>query len=69
MFTQRRNRRFNYKPRFGDNEDAKKREEFIANWNSAKAANSNRGFFTNKLVWLIIVLALVLFLMYYLGTK
>lgn len=69
MFTQRRNRRFNYKSRFKEKSEETKREAFKESWEAAKMSNTKRGKFGSSLIWFAIALALVLFLMYYLETK
>ncbi|WP_179336275.1 hypothetical protein [Winogradskyella costae] len=64
MFKQRKNKRFNYKPRFQDSEDKKSRADFEAKWNDAKGGDKSRGKLLSTLPALIILLVLIFVLIY-----
>ncbi|RAJ16782.1 hypothetical protein [Olleya aquimaris] len=70
MFTQKKNKKFNYQTRFSkDNDSATKlKESMNSSWNDARrTSSSNRKNYT--LFLLLGVLALLAILMYYLETK
>jgi hypothetical protein len=64
LFKQRKNKRFNYKPRFQDSEDKKSRADFEAKWNDAKDGDKSRGKFLSSLPALIILLVLIFVIIY-----
>lgn len=67
MFKQRKNKRFNYKPRH-TNEEAKKKETLEAQWQRIKIENKRKTTVFNSISFLILVLIAVLVLSYILGS-
>jgi len=67
VFKQRKNKKFNYTPRFQDSENKSSSEAFEAKWNEAKQGNrkQNRGF--RSLPVMIVMLIAVIILMYVLN--
>lgn len=69
FFNQRKNKRFNYKPRFSNEANQQNKKEFADKWLEARTSNSKvsrRGF--SLKVW-ILLLALILIGMYILESK
>jgi hypothetical protein len=69
LFKQRKNKRFNYKPRFGENASETNSDKIKHNWEELNALSQKKRKAGFSLIWLIIILALVLFLMFYFETK
>ncbi|NNK82809.1 MAG: hypothetical protein HKO92_06775 [Flavobacteriaceae bacterium] len=69
MFKQRKNKRFNYKPRFGKQASEPKSDDIREDWKAMSSLNRKKRKSGFSLIWLIIALALVLFLWYYFEMK
>lgn len=69
MFKQRKNKRFKYKPRFGEELSKTKLDELSRGWEKLSSDTKGKRKSGLSVIWLIVVLFLVLFLMYYLETK
>lgn len=69
MFKQRKNKRFNYKPRFGENASESKSDKLKQEWEELASGTRKKRKSGFSIVWLVIILALVLFLMYYFEKK
>ena len=71
MFKQRRNRKFNYQPRFAkDGEPREEREDsFASKWNRERDMNLGKGKRGFSLKTLILILVLLLICMYWLEKK
>ena len=76
MLKQRKNKKFNYKPRFSKEnetnttlEDDSNIDEFVLKWQRARKVNRKRGTRGFSISWLIIILVLLLIGMYILDFK
>ena len=69
MFKQRKNKRFNYKPRFNKNVSESNSEQLREDWNTLSTSNRKKRLSGFSIIWLVVALALVLFLMYYFEMK
>ncbi|AXT19541.1 hypothetical protein D7030_10265 [Flavobacteriaceae bacterium AU392] len=74
MFKQRKNKRFNYTPRYSDNDriDANvtsKKDEFASKWQRARNTNTPRSGARISMKFLILILVLLLICMYILDVK
>ena len=69
MFKQRKNKRFNYKPRFNKNVSESNSEQLREDWNTLSTSNRKKRQSGFSIIWLVVALALVLFLMYYFEMK
>ncbi len=76
MLKQRKNKKFNYKPRFSKEnelnttlEGDSKVDEFISKWQRARKVNRKGGTRGFSIRWLIIILVLLLIGMYILDFK
>jgi len=76
LLKQRKNKKFNYKPRFskGDEtnttlEDDSKADKFVSKWQRVSYVNRKRGTRGFSISWLIIILVLLLIGMYILDFK
>ncbi len=66
MFNQRKNKKFNYKPRFQDSGEQTIKEDFESKWNAAKPNSKRRKGFSS-LPTMIVFLIAVIVLMYILN--
>jgi len=69
LFKQRKNKRFNYKPRIRDNASETNSNNIKHNWEKLSSLSQKKRKTGFSLLWLIIILALVLFLMFYFEAK
>lgn len=69
FFQQRKNKRFNYKPRYNNDTNQQNKKEFADKWLEARASNSKGIRKGLSLKVLILVLALLLIGMYVLESK
>ncbi|WP_412984354.1 hypothetical protein [Pontimicrobium sp. IMCC45349] len=76
MLKQRKNKRFNYTPRYAKDsegnlvkDDASKSNGFAFKWQRAREANKNKGSKGFSLRFLILILVLLLICMYVLDKK
>jgi len=69
LFKQRKNKRFNYKPRFDKNASESNSEQLREDWNTLSTSNRKKRKSGFSIIWLVVALALVLFLMYYFEMK
>jgi hypothetical protein len=76
LLKQRKNKKFNYKPRFSKEnelnttlEDDSKVDEFVSKWQRVRKVNRKRGTRGFSIRWLIIILVLLLIGMYILDFK
>lgn len=67
MFKQRKNKRFNYRPRFNDNEISDSRRDFEHKWDELKEVSQKRGKRSISLPVMLVMLVAVLVLMYILN--
>ena len=67
MFNRKRNKRFNYKPRFKDSNIVEPKDGFEEKWDVLRENNKRRGNFFTSLPLLIIILASLLMLIYILN--
>ena len=67
MFKQRKNRKFNYKPRFQDSHEKMVKEDFESKWNAAKPSSKRRISFFSSLSTMLVFLIAVIVLMYILN--
>lgn len=67
MFKQRKNRQFNYRPRFQDNDADEHESRFENNWKEARLNSQKRGKRLLSLPVLIIMLVAIIVLMYILN--
>lgn len=68
LFKQRKNKSFNYRPRFQESNKIETKEEFEAKWNEVKETTKRRGSIFTTLPGLLIMLVAILILMYVLNT-
>ena len=67
MFNQRRNKRFSYKPRYKDSEDAKSGDDLEAKWDEMRSHTKRKGSIFTSLPFLIIALIALFVLIYILN--
>ena len=67
MFSQRKNKRFSYKPRFQDSEVKESKDDFESKWNDARGAVKRKGNLLTSLPALIIMLVGLFVLIYVLN--
>lgn len=67
VFKQRKNKRFNYTPRFQESEKQNSSEGFETKWSEAKQVNRRRNRGLKSLPVMIVMLIAVLILMYILN--
>lgn len=66
MFNQKKNKKFNYKPRFSKSENEEIKQQMDFNWKSAR--NTKKGK-VRTLPMLLVVLGIIIAVMYYLELK
>ncbi len=66
MLNQRKNKRFNYQSRLNEDEALRSKNNLEAKWGDLKHQSKRRGNILASLPVLIVILALIVFLMYYL---
>ena len=69
FFQQRKNKRFNYKPRYSQDANEQQKQAFAEKWLEAKATSTKRTKRGVSLKLLILLLALILIGMYILESK
>lgn len=67
LFKQRRNKNFNYRPRFQDSKEIDAKEGFESKWNEVKETTKRRGSIFATLPGLLIMFAAIVILMYVLS--
>jgi hypothetical protein len=67
LFSQRKNKRFSYKPRFQDSNEKKSKDDFETKWNEAKSSAKNKGSLFTSLPALMIMLVALFVLIYILN--
>ncbi|WP_430467776.1 hypothetical protein [Winogradskyella ouciana] len=67
MFNQRKNKRFNYKPRFQDSKEKESRDDLEAKWDEIRGNTRRRGNRFTSLPALILILAALFILIYVLN--
>ncbi len=66
MFNQRKNKKFNYKPRFSKSESEETKSQIDFNWKSARKTKRGK---VRTLPMLVIILGIIIAVMYYLELK
>jgi len=64
LLQQRKNKSFNYKPRFQDSKEIESKADFEAKWNKVKNSTKKRGSIFTSLPALLIMLVSLFILMY-----
>ncbi len=64
MLNQRKNKRFSYKPRFKESQDAKSNDDLETKWNEVKGINQRKVSRFTSLPFLIILLVSLFVLIY-----
>lgn len=64
MLNQRKNKRFSYKPRFKESQDAKSKDDLETKWNEVKGINQRKLSRFTSLPFLIILLVSLFVLIY-----
>ncbi|GGI57160.1 hypothetical protein [Winogradskyella haliclonae] len=67
MFKQRKNRKFNYKPRFQNSEELKEEKNFETKWEEVRRDSKRRGRVFSTLPVMFVMLIAVIVLMYILN--
>ncbi|SHG43070.1 hypothetical protein [Winogradskyella jejuensis] len=67
MFKQRKNKKFNYTPRFQNSEETKSKDEFESKWDEVRQGSKRRGRVFSTLPVMIVMLIAVIILMYILN--
>ena len=68
MFNQRKNKSFNYKPRFQDSEEQKSKDDFETKWQQAKSNTNRKGSIFSSFPFLIVALVSLFVLIYILNS-
>ena len=67
MFKQRKNRKFNYKPRFQNSEELNEEKNFETKWEEVRRDSKRRGRVFSTLPVMFVMLIAVIVLMYILN--